>query len=134
MNIISAYNQVGTYRGAADLCGTTHKTVRRVVERAEAGGPLMGISFAPQHFLLSHQPAKVASRALITRDRATTNNRFAEILPCDAATLVATRSVTASKFRGRGLRAGGPQSHILSRLLQSCYSSERFVGWVQVAA
>jgi transposase len=39
MNIISAYRQVGTYRGAADLCGTTHKTVKRVVERAEAGGP-----------------------------------------------------------------------------------------------
>ena len=39
MNIISAYNQVGTYRGAADLCGTTHKTVKRVVERAEGGGP-----------------------------------------------------------------------------------------------
>ena len=39
MNIISAYNQVGTYRGAADLCGTTHKTVKRVVEGAEAGGP-----------------------------------------------------------------------------------------------
>lgn len=38
MNIISAYRQVGTYRGAADLCGTTHKTVKRVVERAEAGG------------------------------------------------------------------------------------------------
>lgn len=39
MNIISAYHQVGTYRGAAELCGTTHKTVKRVVERAEAGGP-----------------------------------------------------------------------------------------------
>jgi transposase len=39
MNIISAYHQVGTYRGAAGLCGTTHKTVKRVVERAEAGGP-----------------------------------------------------------------------------------------------
>jgi len=39
MNIISAYNQVGTFRRAADLCGTTHKTVKRVVERAEAGGP-----------------------------------------------------------------------------------------------
>jgi len=38
MNIISAYRQVGTYRGAADLCGTTHKTVKRVVERAEGGG------------------------------------------------------------------------------------------------
>jgi transposase len=39
MNIISAYHQVGTYRGAAELCGTTHKTVKRVVERAQAGGP-----------------------------------------------------------------------------------------------
>jgi hypothetical protein len=26
MNIISAYRQVGSYRGAAELCGTTHKT------------------------------------------------------------------------------------------------------------
>ena len=25
MNIISAYRQVGSYRGAAELCGTTHK-------------------------------------------------------------------------------------------------------------
>jgi transposase len=39
MNIISAYQQVGSYRGAAQLCGTTHKTVKRVIERAEAGGP-----------------------------------------------------------------------------------------------
>lgn len=38
MNIISTYHQVGTYRGAAELCGTTHKTVKRVVERSEAGG------------------------------------------------------------------------------------------------
>jgi transposase len=38
MNIISAYREVGTYRGAAELCGTTHKTVKRVVERVEAGG------------------------------------------------------------------------------------------------
>ena len=33
MDIISAYQQVGTYRGAAEICGTTHKTVKRVVER-----------------------------------------------------------------------------------------------------
>ena len=39
MNIISTYREVGTYRGAAELCGTTHKTVKRVVERAEAGQP-----------------------------------------------------------------------------------------------
>ena len=37
MDIISAYQQVGSYRGAAELCGTTHKTVRRVVEKFEAG-------------------------------------------------------------------------------------------------
>jgi hypothetical protein len=34
---IAAYNEVGPYRGAAEICGTTHKTVRRLIERAEAG-------------------------------------------------------------------------------------------------
>jgi hypothetical protein len=38
MSIISAYQRVGTYRGAAAICGTTHKTVKRIIERAEAGG------------------------------------------------------------------------------------------------
>ena len=37
MDIISAYQQVGSYRGAADLCGTTPKTVKRVVRKFEAG-------------------------------------------------------------------------------------------------
>jgi transposase len=35
MDIVNAYQAVGTYRGAAALCGTTHKTVRRVIERRE---------------------------------------------------------------------------------------------------
>ena len=39
MDIISAYQQVGSYRGAAELCGTTHKTVKRVVEKFAAGDP-----------------------------------------------------------------------------------------------
>ena len=38
LKIIDAYNQLGSYRAAARLCGTTHKTVRRVVERQRAGG------------------------------------------------------------------------------------------------
>ena len=38
MDIISAYRQVGSYRGAAAICATTPKTVRRVIERHEAGG------------------------------------------------------------------------------------------------
>jgi transposase len=37
MDIISAYQQVGSYRAAAEVCGTTHKTVKRVVEKFEAG-------------------------------------------------------------------------------------------------
>lgn len=35
MDITAAYREVGTYRGAADICQTTPKTVRRVVEAAE---------------------------------------------------------------------------------------------------
>ena len=38
MDIIAAYREVGTYRGAAGICGTTPKTVRRVIKRQEAGG------------------------------------------------------------------------------------------------
>ena len=37
MNIVVAYERVGTYRGAAALCGTSHKTVRRVVEAQRSG-------------------------------------------------------------------------------------------------
>jgi transposase len=39
LDIINAYRQLGSYRAAAALCGTTHKTVKRVVERAAAGRP-----------------------------------------------------------------------------------------------
>lgn len=33
LNILTAYAELGSYRAAAALCGTTHKTVRRVVAR-----------------------------------------------------------------------------------------------------
>ncbi len=38
MDIISAYREVGSYRGAAAISGTTAKTVKRVIARHEAGG------------------------------------------------------------------------------------------------
>ena len=38
MDVIAAYRDVGSYRGAAEICGTTHKTVRRIIEAHEAGG------------------------------------------------------------------------------------------------
>jgi transposase len=38
MDIISAYREAGTFRGAAAISGTTPKTVKRVIARHEAGG------------------------------------------------------------------------------------------------
>jgi transposase len=37
LDVIAAYQQVGSYRGAAVMCGTTHKTVKRIVTAALAG-------------------------------------------------------------------------------------------------
>jgi hypothetical protein len=48
MGIISAYREVGTYRGVASASGTTHRTVRRVIARHEAGGG------APERGLRGH--------------------------------------------------------------------------------
>jgi hypothetical protein len=36
MNVLVTYREVGSYRGAAAVCGTTYKTVRRIVEAHEA--------------------------------------------------------------------------------------------------
>ena len=40
MDIIAAYREAGTYRGAAEIAGTTHKTVRRVIARQDGGEPV----------------------------------------------------------------------------------------------
>lgn len=37
LDIINAYEETGSLRAAAELCGTTHKTVKRVLERRVAG-------------------------------------------------------------------------------------------------
>ena len=39
MDILTAYHELGSYRAAAALCGTTHKTVRRVLERRSSPSP-----------------------------------------------------------------------------------------------
>lgn len=44
MDVISAYREVGTYRGAAAMCGTTHKTVKRIIERHESSSGQGGAS------------------------------------------------------------------------------------------
>ncbi len=39
MDIFGAYRDLGSFRGAAALCGTTDKTVKRVIERQQQGPP-----------------------------------------------------------------------------------------------
>jgi hypothetical protein len=39
MDIIAAYREVGSYRGAAAMCNTTHRTVKRAVRQREEPDP-----------------------------------------------------------------------------------------------
>jgi transposase len=39
MDLVNAYAELGSYRAAAAVCGTTHKTAKRIVERQRRGGP-----------------------------------------------------------------------------------------------
>jgi hypothetical protein len=40
MDMLAAYQEVGSYRAAAEICGTTDKTVKRVVQAARRGEAL----------------------------------------------------------------------------------------------
>jgi hypothetical protein len=42
MDMIAAYREVGSYRGAAEMCGSGHKTVKRAVLRHLLGAPTPG--------------------------------------------------------------------------------------------
>jgi transposase len=55
MDIIAAYREAGSFRGAAQIAGTTHKTVKRVIARHEAGGS------APQRAPRGHNYDEVAA-------------------------------------------------------------------------
>ena len=67
MDIIAAYREAGTFRGAAEIAGTTHKTVKRVIARHEAGGgaPLR----APRGHNYDGVTALVAGRVEKTQGR-----------------------------------------------------------------
>ena len=47
LDILTAYQELGSYRATATLCGTTHKTVRRVLERR--AGPATGRPARPHN-------------------------------------------------------------------------------------
>lgn len=66
MDVLAAYRDVGTYRGAAVVCGTTHKTVKKIIEAHEAGeGPQRkprGRNFDQVADLVAERVAKSAGR------------------------------------------------------------------------
>jgi transposase len=67
MDIIAAYREVGTFRGAAEITGTTHKTVRRVIARHEAGGGTL--ARAPRGHNYDGVAGLVAARVKATSGR-----------------------------------------------------------------
>jgi transposase len=90
MDVLSAYREVGSYRGAAVICGTTHKTVKRIVERHEAGGA------APARADRGHNYDEV--RALVAERVRVSQGRISakRLLP---AALAAGYSGSARNFR-----------------------------------
>jgi transposase len=56
LDILTAYEELGSHRAAAALCGTTHKTVRRVLERRDTPAlerPSRPKATDPHHDLIS---------------------------------------------------------------------------------
>ena len=120
MDIISAYREVGTYRGAAVACGTTHKTVKRVIARHEGG------SAVPERVARAHNYDGVAE-LVAARVKATAGRISAKrLLPTARAAGYAgsarnfRRLVAASKQawraehrRGRRPAVGSPGEHLV---------------------
>lgn len=67
MDIVNAYEELGSYRAAAALCKTTHKTVKRVVERRARGQLVHGRSLRPKNTDTS--AALVGERVRLTDGR-----------------------------------------------------------------
>ena len=62
MDVIAAYREVGTYRGAAAICGTTHKTVKRVVDAPRGRWRRAGASRTRGPATTTRSPTLVAER------------------------------------------------------------------------
>lgn len=71
LDVLTAYAELGSYRAAAALCGTTHKTVRRVVERRAgsppAPRPARGRSTDPYRDLIAERVRATDGRISATR-------------------------------------------------------------------
>ena len=68
MDMHAAYQEVGSYRAAAEICGTTDKTVKRAVERARvaettgADGATVAHNYDPVTGIIAERVAKTGGR------------------------------------------------------------------------
>ena len=67
MEIVNAYELVGTYRGTAALCGTTAKTVKRALWQWGGGGRDCAGGDSP--YSNQHLPESVAEGGAASRGR-----------------------------------------------------------------
>jgi hypothetical protein len=101
MDIISAYREAGSYRGAAVISGTTPKTVRRVIARHEAGGGVpvrvpRGRNYDVVAVLVAERVAGTSARISAKR-----------LLPAARAAGYAGRRGTSAAWSRRPSRPGG---------------------------
>ena len=79
MDVLAAYREVGSYRGAAAICGTTHKTVRRIVAAHLAGGQRRERAARPRNYdavaevvrdTVAKTAGRISAKRLLTEARA----------------------------------------------------------------
>ena len=67
MDNIAAYQDLVSYRAAADVCGTTHKTVKRVMDKFDAeqagGPPAVGVEREHNYDAVGQSPARSPRRS-----------------------------------------------------------------------
>jgi hypothetical protein len=79
MDVIAAYREVGSYRGAAAICGTTHKTVKRIIKQHEAGD--LAVDRTPRTRNYDEVTDLVAERVKATAGRISAKRLLPEARP-----------------------------------------------------
>jgi hypothetical protein len=76
LDVVTAYRKVGTYRGAAEMCGVTHKTVKRIIEKDQAAADRVERrkNYESVRALVAHEidqtKGKISAKRLLSTARA----------------------------------------------------------------
>jgi transposase len=109
MDIQSAYREVGTYRAAAAICATTPKTVKRVIERANANpgsSPETAHNYDPVRELVAARVEKTDARISAKRLMAAAVLAGYQGSPRNFRRLVAQEKLAWRTEHHRGRRPG----------------------------